>query len=347
MRATLTSTAVPASAARASSPAPRSPLLTLALVGPVMLLALALLPAVSSPFYVQLLTKVMIMGLFAMSLDLLVGYTGLISLGHAAFFGAAGYVLALMSPQYEAASLWLTLPAVLAASALLALAIGALVLRTAGVYFIMATLAFAQMLYYFVHDAKFTGGSDGIYIMLKPDATLFGWQPFDLDKPLHLYYFVLVCLLLAFLFLRRILASPFGHALVGIKTNEHRMRSLGYPTYRYKLASFVIAGTLAGLAGYLAALQYGFVNPELLGWHTSGSALMMVILGGMGTLTGGVIGAFAMILLQEFFAGLTKHWPLLMGGFVVLTALALPKGLAGLAAVLLGARPSNPESRHD
>lgn len=294
--------------------------------------ALAAFPLVDSPFYLKLVTRIMIMGIFAMSLDLLVGYTGLVSLGHAAFFGIAGYALALMSPQYEAASLWLTLPAVLGCTALVALVIGALALRTSGVYFIMATLAFAQMLFYFVHDAKFTGGSDGLYLMLKPDATLFGWQPFDLDRPVHLYYVVLGCLLAGYVVLRRILASPFGHALVGIKTNEHRMRSLGFATYRYKLASFVLAGTLAGLAGYLAALQHGFVNPEQLGWHMSGSALMMVILGGMGTLVGGVVGALAMISLQEVFSGMTKHWNLLMGGFVVLTALFLPRGLAGLFA---------------
>jgi len=311
------------------------------------LLALALFPAIGSAFYLQLLTKVLIMGIFAMSLDLLVGYTGLVSLGHAAFFGIAGYALALLTPQYEAASLWWTLPAVMACAAAVALAIGALALRTSGVYFIMATLAFAQMLYYFIHDAKFAGGSDGLYIMFKPSATLFGWQPFDLDQPLHLYYFVLACVVLVYVFLRRMLGSSFGHALIGIKTNEHRMRSLGYPTYRYKLASFVLAGTLAGLAGYLAALQFGFVNPELLGWHASGNALMMVILGGMGTLTGGIVGAFAMILLQEFFSGLTKHWPLLMGSFVVLTALLLPRGLAGLFGSLFARRPPPPATVDD
>ena len=293
-------------------------------------ISLGAFPFLGSEFYIQLLTKVMIMGIFAMSLDLLVGYTGLISLGHAAFFGVAGYALALMSPQYEAANLWLTLPAVLACAGATALVIGALCLRTSGVYFIMATLAFAQMLYYLIHDAKITGGSDGLYIYVKPDATLFGWQPFNLDNKLHFYYFVLVCLILVFLFLKRILRSSFGHALMGIKINEHRMRSVGFSTYRYKLAAFVMAGTLAGLAGYLTALQYGFINPELLGWHNSGNALIMVILGGMGTLYGALIGSFAMTLLQEFFSGMTKHWQLLMGGFVVATALLLPQGLAGL-----------------
>ncbi len=307
----------------------------------VAAVALAAFPLAGSDFYLQFVTKIMIMGIFAMSLELLVGTTGLVSLGHAAFFGVAGYTLALLTPQYEAANLWLMLAAALAAAALCALVIGALVLRTSGVYFIMATLAFAQMLFYLLHDAKFAGGSDGLYIYLRPEARLFGWRPFDLDDKLHLYYFVLVLLVLVYAFLRTVLASRFGHALAGIRINEARMRSLGFATYRYKLAAFVLAGTLAGLAGYLAALQFGFVNPELLSWHYSGNVLMMVILGGMGSLSGAVAGAFAMTFLQELFSGFTKHWQLLMGAFVVVVALTLPRGLAGLAADLTRRRTSD------
>lgn len=302
--------------------------------------ALAAFPLAGSDFYLQFVTKIMIMGIFAMSLELLVGTTGLVSLGHAAFFGVAGYTLALLTPQYEAANLWLMLAAALAVAALCALVIGALVLRTSGVYFIMATLAFAQMLFYLLHDAKFAGGSDGLYIYLRPEARLFGWRPFDLDDKLHLYYFVLALLVLVYAFLRTVLASRFGHALAGIRINEARMRSLGFATYRYKLAAFVLAGTLAGLAGYLAALQFGFVNPELLSWHYSGNVLMMVILGGMGSLSGAVAGAFAMTFLQELFSGFTKHWQLLMGAFVAVVALTLPRGLAGLAADLTRRRGS-------
>ncbi|GAB4169298.1 MAG: branched-chain amino acid ABC transporter permease [Rhodocyclaceae bacterium] len=298
---------------------------------------LALFPLAGSTFYVQLLTKIMVMAIFAMSLDLLVGHVGLVSLGHAAFFGIAGYTLALLSPQYEAASLWTTLPAAIAVCAAFALVTGALVLRTSGIYFIMVTLAFAQMAYFVFHDTALGGGSDGIYIYVKPQMKLAGVSLLDLDQLGHFYYLVLLLMTLVYASLRRMLRSPFGHALAGIRANEHRMNSLGYPTFRYKLAAYVIAGALAGVSGYLAALQFGFVNPEILSWHNSGIVLMMVILGGMGTLHGAVIGAFAMVLLQEvlanqaWFGEAAKHWQLAMGVLIVLVALFLPRGLAGIA----------------
>jgi branched-chain amino acid transport system permease protein len=291
---------------------------------------LLLFPLAGSVYYTQLFTKIMMLSIFAMSLDLLVGYTGLVSLGHAAFFGLAGYVLALMSPQYAAANLLTTLPAALAASALVALAIGLLVLRTSGIYFIMVTLAFAQMLYYLFHDTKLGGGSDGIYIYVKPALSIWGWVPFTLESKVVLYYFTLALMLAVYALLRAVLRSTFGRALQGIKANEQRMRSLGFATFRYKLAAFVLAGTLAGLSGYLAAMQFGFVNPEILSWHQSGNVLMMVILGGMGSLAGPVLGAFAFTLLQDLFESLTKHWQLLLGGFIVLVVLVLPRGLFGL-----------------
>jgi branched-chain amino acid transport system permease protein len=193
----------------------------------------------------------------------------------------------------------------------------------------MVTLAFAQMLYYVFHDTKIAGGADGIYIHVRPDAALGGWKPFDLENYVHLYYVVLVLAVLTHVLLRRLLASPFGRVLAGIRVNEPRMRSLGFATFRYKLVCFVIAGALAGMAGYLAASQFGFVNPDLLGWHLSGSAMMMVILGGMGTPGGAALGAFVMMLLELLFQGWTKHWQLLMGGTIVLVALLLPHGLAG------------------
>jgi branched-chain amino acid transport system permease protein len=205
--------------------------------------------------------------------------------------------------------------------------IGVFVVRTSGVYFIMVTLAFAQMVYYFFHDTRIAGGSDGIYINARPATGVAG---LDLTDDLHFYYVVLALLAGAFLLLAVILRSPFGRALQGIKANEQRMRALGFATRRYKLAAFVLAGTLAGLAGYLAAAKEGYVNPELLAWHQSGVVLMMLILGGMGTLFGAVIGTFSYVLLQEWFSTLTKHWPLLMGGFIIVTVLLFPQGLAGL-----------------
>jgi len=315
-------------------------LATVALIAAIV--ALAVLPFLAEKFYVQLFAKIMIMAILAMSLDLLLGYTGLVSFGHAAFYGAAGYALALVTPQYQAANFWTSFPLAIAASALLALAIGFFVVRTRGIYFIMVTLAFAQMLFFVFFDTKIAGGSDGIYIDVRPVARIGGWQPFNLDNFVHVYYLALVFLVLTYVLLRVVLGSPFGRVLAGIRVNEHRMRSLGYPTFRYKLACFVIAGGIAGVAGYLSAVQFGVVNPEMLGWHLSAAVMMMVILGGMGTLVGPAIGAAIWMLLELGFQSLPqagsidfgKHWQLFMGGFIVLATLLLPSGLAGLAKAL-------------
>jgi branched-chain amino acid transport system permease protein len=318
----------------------RPALLLLALIA----LALGLFPLVAGKFYLQLFSTIMIMAIFAMSLNLLVGCTGLVSLGHAAFFGLGAYALLLLSPGGEAASLWLSLPAAIAVAALAALVIGLLVLRSTGVYFIMATLAFSQMFFYYVTGAKWLGGSDGAYIYGKPDAGFLGLTPFRLADSGHFYYVVLAVMAGTYLLLRIVLRSPFGHALQGIRVNEHRMRALGFATFRYKLAAFVIAGALAGLAGYLDAAQFGFVNPDLFGWRQSGIVLMMVILGGMGTLYGPILGAFALVLLQDFLAGETRHWLLPMGLFIILAVLALPQGLSGLPPLLARLR-RRPEPR--
>jgi branched-chain amino acid transport system permease protein len=248
-----------------------------------------------------------------------------------------------MSPQYQAANFWTSLPAAIAASALLALVIGIFVVRTHGIYFIMVTLAFAQMVYFVFHDTKLAGGNDGIYIDVRPVAKIGEWQPFNLDNFTHVYFLVLVLLVAVYLLLRVLLRSPFGRVIVGIRVNEQRMRSLGYPTFRYKLLCFVIAGGLAGIAGYLGAVQFGVVNPEMMGWHLSAAVMLMVILGGMGTLVGPIIGAAVWMLLELTFQSLPtvgtlnlgKHWQLWMGGFIVLAALLLPKGLIGLGSALL------------
>ncbi|MGE5129670.1 MAG: branched-chain amino acid ABC transporter permease [Sphingomonadaceae bacterium] len=291
-----------------------------------VLLALALFPLIGEKFYLQYATKIMTMAIFAMSLDLLVGATGLVSLGHALYFGVAGYALVLFGGLGDV-SLWWTLPAAMAVAALAALAVGALVLRTSGIYFIMVTLAFAQMTYYFVRDSQYFGGSDGKYLNVRPSVSLFGWQALDLENTLHRYYLALVLMLATYLLLRRVLGSAFGRVLVGIRDNEARMRSLGFATFRYKLAAFVLAGALAGLAGYLTALQDGIMNPEQLGWNRSGEALVMVILGGMGTLAGPALGAGVLMALELVFSTWTKYWQLLLGLFVIGVVLFLPLGL--------------------
>lgn len=296
----------------------------------VAVILLALFPLIGEKYEVQLLSKIMLLAVFAMSLDLLVGFTGLVSLGHAAFFGLGGYVLFLLSPQYAAANLWVSLAVVLLAAAGAALLIGALVLRSSGVYFIMVTLAFAQMFYYYTTGAKWLGGSDGAYIYVRPSAALFGWTPFNLGNYVQFYYVALILMAAIFLLLRVIVRSLFGSVIRGIKSNENRLRSLGYPTFRYRLVSFVIAGVIASLAGYFNAAQFGFVNPELFGWRLSGEVLMMVILGGMGTIYGPVLGAFVLVLVETELAAATKHWLLPMGLFIIVAVLLLPRGIAGL-----------------
>ena len=309
----------------------------------LVLAALAAFPLAGGSFYVELVTKVMILAVFAMSLDLLVGYTGLVSFGHAAFFGIGAYTLGLLAPRYEPANLWLTLALALVVSGVAACAVGAFVVRAKGIYFIMVTLAFAQMFYFVFHDTEFGRGSDGLSMNFKPVARVGGVTLFDVGNAAHAYYFVMAVMLVVYAFLRRLLRSPLGRALQGIKSNEHRMRSLGYPLFRYKLASFTIAGTLAGLAGYLSAMQFGFVNPELLSWHQSGNVLLMVILGGLGTLHGAVVGAFAFVLLRELFESVTTHWQLLLGSTIIAVVAFLPGGLVSLARRLeRRPRPSAP-----
>jgi branched-chain amino acid transport system permease protein len=301
------------------------------------LAALLLFPWVGTDFYIQTVARMMILSIFAMSLDLLQGVTGLVSLGHAAYFGLAGYALAFISPETGPVSLWWSLPLSVAASGLAALVIGFFVVRTQGIYFIMVTMAFAQMVFYLFFDNKILGGSDGIYINFKPDALLF-----NLENKAVFYYFTLACLVGTYLFLRRLLFSPFGRALNGIRINEHRMRSMGYSTFGYKLTAFTLAGALAGLAGYLWGALSGFVNPELMGFHTSAHAIMMVILGGMGNFAGAILGAFAFEYLLHLFkdlpdwggVALGKHWQLWMGSFIVLIVILAPRGLTGLLARL-------------
>jgi branched-chain amino acid transport system permease protein len=305
------------------------------LVAVILLVALAALPFVADKFTVQFATRILIMAIFATSLNLLVGWTGLVSLGHAAFFGVAGYFLALYSPQYEAANFWISLPLAMLVSGTFALAIGLLVLRTSGVFFIMVTLAFSQMLYFLFHDTAIAGGSDGMYINARPDASLLGWRPFDLEKFGQFHWVVLALFTIVLVLSIRLRASLFGRVLDGIRVNEQRMRSLGFPTFRYKLACFMLAGMVAGLAGYLGATQFGVVNPDMLGWHLSGAALMMVLFGGMATVGGPAIGAAALLLLElglqsvpalgDLNAG--KHWQLPLGIVIVAVALYLPRGI--------------------
>jgi len=293
---------------------------------------LAVFPLVAGNYGIDFVTKIMVYAIFALSLELLVGATGLVCFGQAAFFGIGAYATVLLSPQSDAPSIALLLPACVAVAAAYALVVGSLSLRTKGVYFIMVTLAFAQMAYYVVHDTPLGGGTDGIYLMMKP---VWG-SVLDLDKAASLYGFTLACLVLVFGGLAVLNRSRFGRALAGIRVNEQRMRATGFSTYPYKLAAFTVSGGIAGLAGFLFAVKDGFVNPEMMSWHLSGAVLIMIILGGIGHLRGALIGAFAFALLQELFkseaifGAFAKHWHLGLGLAIIASVVFLPSGLVGL-----------------
>jgi branched-chain amino acid transport system permease protein len=288
-------------------------------------LALTLLPLVHVRYLTTTLTEVLIFALFAMSLGVLVGYAGLVSLGHAAFFGTAAYAVGLVSTRVSPALL-LTLPAGVAVGTVAALLIGVFALRATGVYFLMLTLAFAQMAFAVAHQWSWlTGGTNGLSGIPRP--TIPG---IDLGGAVPFYYLVLLVVAGAAAVLRRILGSPFGAALIGIRENEARMRAMGFDTFRLKLAAFVLAGAAAALSGTLYAYYNGFVSPDELYWTRSGEVLVMVLLGGAGTLAGPAVGAGVVLILQDLASSLTARWTMILGAAFILVVLLAPDGLAGL-----------------
>jgi len=308
-------------------------------------LFLLLLPPVAKlvgePYFISLFSRILIYALAAVSLDLILGYGGMVSLGHAAFFGIGAYVVSIFafhgfegSPiiswpftlhgQTSGLVAW---PAAILACALLAAIIGALSLRTSGMHFIMITLAFAQMLYYFFVSLEAYGGDDGLSLFSR--NTLPG---LDLGDDTHFYYLCLA-LLFTFLFIAwRLVHSRFGMVIRGSRENEKRMQALGFPTFRYKLVCFIIAGAAAGLAGALIANQTEYVSPGLMHWTRSGEILIMVLLGGMGTLFGPVLGAATFLLLEEVLAIYTEHWMFYLGPFLIVVVLFAKHGIYGIIA---------------
>jgi branched-chain amino acid transport system permease protein len=304
----------------------------------VCLAAALALPFLVPTYYVQFASKALIMGILAMALNLVVGQGGLVSLCHAAFFGLSGYMLALLSPKYDAASLLLTLPLAVLAAAVAALLIGALALRTRGIYFIMVTLAFGEMLFFFFHDTKVAGGSDGAFINVRPEIAIAGRVLLDLDKPLAFYFLVLGFVVGVIALLTMLVRSPFGHALAAARDNERRARSLGFPIFRIRLIAFTISGALAGVAGYLAAVQFGFVAPQMLGWHQSATVLVMVLIGGLQSVTGPLLGALVLIGLEEILKAHLENWKLAEGLIIIAIVLALPNGIRQLWPMLFAPR---------
>jgi branched-chain amino acid transport system permease protein len=299
----------------------------LALLAVVLLLA-AVPPVarvLDAPFYLTLFGRIMIWAIAALSLDLILGHGGMVSFGHAAYLGVGVYTVGILS-AHGIDNGFVQWPAAIVASALIAAAVGAVSLRTSGVYFIMITLAFAQMLYFLGVSLKAYGGDDG---MTLGSRSRFGGL-LDLEDSTVFYYLVLV-LLVAFHYLSyRLVHSRFGRVIQGARSNERRMRAIGFPTFRYRLCAFVIAGAICGVAGVLLVNFTKYVSPAFMHWTRSGEIMVMVILGGMGSVVGPALGAFVFLLLEEILSGYTEYWPVLLGPILILIVLFARRGLHGL-----------------
>lgn len=297
---------------------------------PWAMLALALVfpwiaQALDQAFYIGFVRRILIFALAAASLNLVLGFGGMVSLGHAAFFGVGAYAVGILMIE-GVSSAWIAWPLAVMVAAIFALVIGAISLRTRGVYFIMITLAFAQMVYYVAVGLKQYGGEDGLNL---PARSTVGFGV-DLAHDIGFYYVVLAVLAAAMHVLNRLVDARFGRALIGIRENEVRMQAIGFATYRLRLAAFVIAGALAGLAGVLFANHNQFVSPAALHWTQSATLVIMVILGGIGYRFGGLIGAFALLALEEVLSLFTPYWHLALGFVLLAVVFGAPRGLAGL-----------------
>ncbi|HEX3341022.1 MAG TPA: branched-chain amino acid ABC transporter permease [Pseudolabrys sp.] len=300
-----------------------------AIVVILLLLALVLLPVyvelTGSRFLLTLFTRIVILALTAVSLNLILGYGGMMSFGHAAYLGIGGYSVGILAFE-GVTSGFVQWPVALLVSALFALVIGALSLRTRGVYFIMITLAFAQMTYYIVAGLARYGGDDGLTIEKRSQF----FPPLNLSNKMQFYYLCLALLFASIYLVWHIVNSRFGLAVQGARSNDTRMRAIGFPTYRYKLTCFVIAGTLCGLSGALLANHTDFVSPAMMYWTRSGDLIIMVVLGGMGSTFGPLFGAVALLVLEEVLSGITEYWQIILGPLLLLVVLFARGGIDGL-----------------
>jgi branched-chain amino acid transport system permease protein len=295
-------------------------------------LAIACMPLYASPYHMQLASTALIAAMFGLSLQLLLGGAGMVSLAQAAFFGLGAYAVHLLGRGLGGPpSIFLSLPASALVAGLAALAIGPFALRTRGFFFLMTTLAFGQMLYFVFHDTPLGGGADGVFIQ-RPVFAAFGAssEVTRANRPAVHLLVNLVVLVAIYAVLWRLMRTLFGHALLGIRANEDRMRAMGHDVLRLKLAAFVLAGAVAGIAGHMAALNDAFVNPELLGWHRSAEALLIVLLGGIGALHGPILGACAYTLIGEIGRSITERQRLVEGLVMLAAVLLLRHGIAGL-----------------
>jgi len=294
----------------------------------ITFLFLAIVPYIASitevPFYLDLGRRMMILAIGALSLNLIMGYGGMISFGHAVFLGIGAYVVGICA-EHEVVSGFIQWPLALLTCGVFALIFGAISLRTRGVYFIMITLALAQMMYFLGVSLDRYGGDDGLPLA---EPSYFSGL-IDLSEKNSLYYLVFALLLLCLWICKRLVNSRFGMVIQGARSNEARMEAIGFPTYRYKLTAFVIAGVMAGLAGVLLANHTDFVNPDMMHWTRSGDLIIMVLLGGMGSLAGPIVGALVFVLLEEALSGITEYWQLIFGPFLILVVLFARGGLLG------------------
>lgn len=295
-------------------------LFTFILVGLGLVALPALLAAVGQEFYLGLLTRIMIYALAATSLNLLLGYGGMVSFGHAAFLGIGGYVVAIVA-QHGVGNAWVAWPIALGIVALLAVGMGAISLRTQGVHFLMITLALAQMFYYVFVSMRGYGGDDGLSMSRRSSFGWEAWWPTHGD--MGFYYLTLALLALALLWVHRLIQSRFGRVLIGVRENETRMSTIGFPVYRYKLVAFVIAAMLCGLAGVLNVELNRFISPSVMHWSQSGMLMVMVIIGGLGRPWAGIVGAAVFLGLEEVLSHYTERWQLPMG--LLLLALVLAR----------------------
>lgn len=299
--------------------------LLLWIVAVAALLALPMLAVkLGQPFYIDLVRRMMILAIAAASLNLILGYGGLVSFGHAAYLGVGAYSVGILA-FYGISNGFLQWGVAIGASALIALAIGAVSIRTSGIYFIMITLAFTQMLYYLGISVAEYGGDDGMRLKARSKF------PFvDMGDPTVSYYVALAFMLLAVFIVYRIVNSRFGMVLRASKSNEARSRAIGFSPYPYRLAAFVIAGGMCGLAGALYANHTNYITPSFMAWHQSGELMFMVILGGMATTAGPVLGTFALLFVEEILKGWTEHWQVILGPLLVLSVIFFKRGLAGI-----------------
>ncbi len=291
--------------------------------GALLLIMPPLSLAFDEPFYITLLGRIMIFAIAALSLDLILGFGGMISLGHAAYLGLGAYAVGILS-FHGVDNGWLQLAIAIVGSALVAMIIGAICLRTSGIYFIMITLAVTQLLFFLGISLETYGGDDGLPL----DRSVF-LDGFDLGNEVNLYYLILAFLVIMTYLSWRLINSQFGMVIQGVHENEMRMRAIGFPVFRYKLAAFVIAGGMCGVAGFLLANLTEFVTPEFMHWFRSGEIMVMVLVGGMGTLFGPLFGAAAFLLFEEVISGWTEHWMVIFGPLLVVLVLFAKKGLWG------------------